>query len=109
MYAFILAVALSLVTVLGDYCVKMSSLRPSLESLKWLIPGALIYAASAFGWFYIFTQKMKFSTAAVVYAVIVIVFHVLLSVFYFHEKIHPVEFIGIGFALISLIILVRFA
>lgn len=104
---FIFAIFLSLITVLGDSFVKKASLLQKYSGLRWLVAGSLIYALTAFGWFLVM-RRMKLSTAAVVYSISVVIFLSLISVFYFKEKLNPSEIIGIGAALLSLILLYRF-
>lgn len=73
-----------------------------------LILGAVIYGLTAFGWFFVM-RKIKLSTVGVLYGVSCVVLLTLVGVFYFKEKINPLEIFGIALAIISLIILSRFA
>jgi len=54
-------------------------------------------------------RKIKLSTLGVLYAVSCVIILTLVGVFYFKEKINLVEIAGIILAVISLIILSRFA
>ena len=101
-------IGLSIVTVLADAFIKHASLQTAFSGWKWLVLGALIYGATAFGWFYVM-RKVKLSTLGVLYSVTVVVFLTLVSVFYFKEKISNLEIVGIIFAIIGLAILARFA
>jgi drug/metabolite transporter (DMT)-like permease len=49
------------------------------------------------------------SSAGVIYALIIIIFNCLLGVFIFKEKLNPPEIMGIMFAVISVVLLYRFA
>lgn len=104
--AFAIGIGLSLITVVGDVLIKHASLQPSFSF--WLILGAIIYGLTAFGWFFVM-KKIKLSTLVVLYSVSCILFLTLISVFYFKEKINPLEIVGIGMAITSLILLFRFA
>lgn len=106
--AFLIGIGLSVITVLGDVLVKHASLQSAFSGWRALILGALIYGVTAFGWFFVM-RKIKLSTLGVLYAVSCVVFLTLVSVFYFKEKIHPIEIFGIALAIISLVILSRFA
>ncbi len=106
--AFSVGVGLSLITALADAFIKHASLQEAFSGWKWLLLGALIYAATALGWFFV-TKKFKLSTAVVLYSVSLIIFLTLISVFYFKEKISPIEIFGIVLAITSLIILSRFS
>ncbi|MFZ5363996.1 MAG: EamA family transporter [Patescibacteria group bacterium] len=107
-WALAIGVGLSLITALADAFIKHSSLQQAFSGWKWLLLGALIYAITALGWFFVL-RKFKLSTAVVLYSVNLIIFLTLISVFYFKEKISPIEIFGIFLAVISLVILYRFA
>ncbi|MCR4311009.1 MAG: hypothetical protein NUV54_00335 [Candidatus Taylorbacteria bacterium] len=68
----------------------------------------LIYTGTAFGWFYVM-KHMKLSSLGIVYALTVSILVVLVGVLYFHEKLNTPEIIGMIMAVISLILLSRFA
>lgn len=106
--SFLVGIGLVLITAFGDAFIKQASLQKDFTGLKWLILGALLYASTAFGWFFVL-RKIKLSTSVVLYSVSLITFSTLLSVLYFKEKITPVEIIAILMAIFSLIILYRFA
>jgi drug/metabolite transporter (DMT)-like permease len=105
--AFLVGIGLSIVTVFGDAVVKNASLQDAFSGWKMLVLGALIYGITAFGWFFVM-RKIKLSTLGALYAVSCVIFLVLVSVFYFKEKINLFEIFGIILAIISLLILSRF-
>ncbi|MDD4878398.1 MAG: hypothetical protein PHO02_05185 [Candidatus Nanoarchaeia archaeon] len=107
-FAILIGIGLSIVTVFGDTIVKHSSLQSGFSGWKWLLLGALIYGATAFGWFFVM-RKIKLSTLGVLYSVSIVIFLTLVSIFYFKEKINLFEIFGIILALISLGILAKFA
>lgn len=106
--AFLIGIGLSLITVLGDSFVKHASLQSRFMGWKWLLLGALIYGATAVGWFFVM-RKIKLSTVGALYSISIIIFLTLVGVFYFKEKISVLEIFGIALAIISLIILSKFA
>jgi len=67
----------------------------------------LIWASVAFGWYYVY-KHLKLSTSAVFYAISTVLFLTFVSVFYFKEKLNAYEIIGIGMAIVSLVLLKRF-
>lgn len=104
---FLIAISLSVITVLADFFVKKSSLLNNVWN-KWLLAGAVVYGLTAIGW--VFTMKnAKLSTLGVIYGVSSVILVVVLSVFVFHEKISTLEIIGILLGIISLILLYRFS
>ena len=105
---FLIGIGLSLITVFADALIKHASLQNSFSGWQMLILGAVIYGLTAFGWFFVM-RKIKLSSVVVLYAVSCVVFLTLISVFYFKEKITILEVFGIFLAIISLIILYRFA
>ncbi len=101
-------IALSIITVFADSLIKQASLQASFSGWKLLILGVVIYGLTGFGWFFVM-RKLKLSTIGALYAVSVVVFLSLVSVFYFKEKISGMEIFGIVLAITSLFILARFA
>jgi len=106
--AFLIGIGLSAITVLADAFIKHASLQNAFSGWQMLILGAVIYGLTAFGWFFVM-RKIKLSTLGVLYGVSVIIILTLVSVFYFKEKISSMEIFGIALAIISLMILSRFA
>jgi len=106
--AFLIGIGLSIVTVLGDVLIKHASLQDAFSGWKFLILGAIIYGVTAFGWFFVM-RKIKLSTIGVLFGVSCIVLLTLVSVFYFKEKINLIEIVGICLAIISIVLLSRFA
>ena len=66
------AVLLALVGVVGDFFVKLAGKEESFD-LKWLVLGALIYATTAIGWFFVM-KHMKLVSLGVIYALSTILF-----------------------------------
>lgn len=107
-YVFIIAIMLALITAGGDFLVKKGALHGGLSGNWWLIAGALVYALTAFGWYYIL-KHIKLSSSVVIYSLSLLIIVVLISVFYFKERISPAEYLGIALAMASIVILYRFA
>ncbi len=100
-------VGLALIGVLGDFFIKLSSVK-SPANLKIFLLGLVIYASTAFGWFFVM-RHVKLSTLGVFYALGTVLFLTILSVGYFKESLNHYEALGIILAIISLILLARFA
>lgn len=105
---FLIGIGLSIITVFGDGLIKEASLQKGFAGWQMLIMGAVIYGLTAFGWFFVM-RRIKLSTLGVLYGVSCIIFLALVSVFFFKEKLNPMEIFGIILAIISLLILARFA
>lgn len=105
---FLIVIGLSIVTVFADALIKQASMKNDFSLLYMLILGAVIYGLTAFGWFFVM-KKIKLSTLGVFYGVSCVILVTLVSVFYFKEEINSFEILGIILAIVSLIILSRFA
>lgn len=99
---------LALIGVVADFFIKVSGNGSKFIDLKWFIIGALLYVSTTFGWFYVM-KHMKLSSLGVVYGLITILLLVFVGVFFFHEKLNVYEIIGIITAIISVILLSKFA
>lgn len=108
LFAFLLGIGLSIVTVVADSFIKQASLQSSFSGWPILVLGAVIYGLTGFGWFFVM-RRMKLSTLGVLYGVSCVLLLTLVSVFYFKEKINLIEILGVGLAIVSLVILARFA
>ncbi len=75
---------------------------------KWFIAGTLVYALSAFGWFYVM-KHIKLSSLGVIYAITSVLLLVIVGIVYFHDKLNVYEIMGVVMAFISLILLTKFA
>lgn len=108
MRAILVVALLALVGVIGDFYIKLSGIGPKYIDTKWFVLGFIIYASTAFGWFYAMKQ-IKLSSLGVIYALTTALLLVVLGIFYFDEKLNAYELVGIATAIISLILLSRFA
>lgn len=99
---------LSIITVLADAFIKNASFQNGFNGWLLLTFGCLVYALTGLGWFFVM-RHVKLSTSGVIYGITCILLLAAASVFYFKEKISSIEVVGICLAIISIIILVRFA
>ncbi len=105
--ALIIAIVLSIITVLADFFVKRASLEKIIWN-KWLILWAIIYWLTAIGWVFVM-KNMKLSTLWVVYGISCIILLTLVSIFIFNEKVNIFEIIGILLWIMSIVLLYRFS
>ncbi len=101
-------VLLALVGVVGDFFINLAGEGKKFVELKWFIVGFIIYALTAFGWFFVM-KNIKLSTLGVFYAISTVLFLTIVSTFYFKEPLGWYEIIGIIMAIISLVLLGKFA
>jgi len=107
MVSFLLAIGLSIITVVADWIIKIASLEKGFLGWKMLTLGCLVYALTGVGWFFVM-RNMKLSVSGVLYGVTCILLLALLSIFYFREKITTLELLGLGLAVASIVLLARF-
>lgn len=94
--------------VIGDSFLKISGGGEKFVNLKFFIIGLVVYASTAFGWFYVM-KSVKLSTIGVIYSISTVLLLVAVGVIFFHEKLKIHEIIGIVAAIISIVLLSRFA
>ena len=107
-FSLLFVVGFALLGVVGDFFLKLAGNGQKFMEVKWFLIGFLIYASTAFGWFYVM-KHLKLATVGTVYAVIIVLLLSLIGTFYFHEQLKLFEIIGIAMAIISLVLLGRFA
>lgn len=105
--ALILIVILAFIGVVGDFFIKIAGKDKQIKT-SWFAIGLIIYALTAFGWLYVM-RHVKLSTLGVFYGVSTVLFLTFLSIFYFKESLNIYEGFGIFLAIISMILLGRFA
>jgi len=106
--SFLIILFLTGVGVFADSLLKTSGQGEKFIEWRWFWPGLIIYASTAFGWFYVM-KHIKLSTLGVFYAVSTVILLTLVSVVFFKENLNMMEGIGIIMAITSLILLSRFA
>src|SRR5262245_6419283 len=106
--AVLVTVAFSVIGVVGDYFLKLASGREQPLRSAWFYLGFALYASTAFGWVYVM-QRLKLATIGVVYSVSMILLLTAVGVVLFRESLNYYEIAGIGLALASLVLLMRFA
>ncbi|MFZ3071623.1 MAG: EamA family transporter [Thermodesulfobacteriota bacterium] len=106
--AVFVTIALGGFLIIGDYFIKIASYHDKPIATKAFYIGALIYMLSTFVWVYLF-KYLKLSTIGVVYSVSTVLFLTLLGIFVFNEALNNYEFAGIALAIVSILLLTKFA
>ncbi|MEI6493404.1 MAG: transporter [Verrucomicrobiota bacterium] len=104
---FIATIGLSFLCVGADYLLKRASAFPQPYKSPWFIVAVFIEASTAFGWIYVM-QHIKLATLGAFYSVSIVLLLALLGVTVFNESLSSREYLGIGFAILSLVLLGRF-
>lgn len=106
--AVLITIAFSVIGVLGDYFLKLASGREQSLRTNWFYLGFALYASTAFGWVFVM-KHLKLATISVLYSVSLVLLLTAIGVFVFREPLNYFEVIGIALAVISLVLLMRFA
>ena len=106
--AVLVTIAFSVVGVLGDYFLKLASARDQpLRAISFYL-GFALYASTAFGWVFVM-KHLKLATISVLYSVSLVLLLTAIGVVLFQESLNSFEVTGIVLAVISLVLLMRFA
>ncbi len=108
MTAILVTIAFSMVGVLGDYFLKLSSANDQPLRTRWFYVGFVVYASTAFGWVFVM-RHLKLGTIGVVYSISMVLLLTAVGVILFGESLNRYEIAGIVLALASLVLLMRFA
>jgi|SRR5262249_51728723 drug/metabolite transporter (DMT)-like permease len=107
-FPIFVTVGFSAVGVLGDYLLKLASSQKEPLRSGWFYLGFAVYASTAFGWVYVM-RYLKLATIGVVYSVSMILLLTMIGTIAFREALRPAEVVGLVMAIISLVLLMRFA
>ena len=105
--AVLVTVAFSVVGVLGDYFLKLASTREQPLRTGSFYVGFALYASTAFGWVFVM-RDLKLATIGVLYSVSMVLLRTAVGLVLFGESMNYYELAGIVFALVSLVLLMRF-
>ena len=106
--AVLVTIAFSVIGVLGDYFLKLASARDQSLRTGSFYVGFALYASTAFGWVFVM-KHLKLATIGVLYSVSLVLLLTAIGVVLFRESLNYYEVIGIVLAVISLVLLMRFA
>jgi drug/metabolite transporter (DMT)-like permease len=106
--AVLVTIAFSVIGVVGDYFLKLASAREQPLRTGWFYLGFSLYALTAFGWVFVMS-RLKLATIGVLYSVSLVLLLTAVGVVLFRESLNYFEVIGIVFAVLSLVLLIRFA
>jgi small multidrug resistance pump len=106
--AVVVTIAFSLIGVIGDYFLKLASVRDQPLRTGWFYVGFALYASTAFGWVFVM-KYLKLATISVLYSVSMVLLLTAVGVVLFRETLNAFELAGIALAVASLVLLMRFA
>lgn len=100
-------IGIAVVTVVGDYFIKLASLTNNPVHNRWFLAGCAMYVLSTFGWVFAL-RHIKLASIGVLYSLSIVILLAALGVFVFGETLSRVELVGFGFAVIAIVLLGRF-
>ena len=106
--AVLVTIAFSIIGVIGDYFLKIASTRDHPLRTAWFYLGFALYASTAFAWVFVMSH-LKLATISVLYSVSLVLLLTAIGVLLFRESLNYLEVIGIVLAVVSLVLLMRFA
>jgi drug/metabolite transporter (DMT)-like permease len=106
--AVLVTIGFSVIGVLGDYFLKLASAKEQSLRTSCFYLGFALYASTAFGWVFVM-KHLKLATISVLYSVSLVLLLTGIGVVLFHESLNYFEVIGIVLAVMSLVLLMRFA
>ena len=104
----IIAICLAGVGVLGDFFIKLSGNGAKYISWPYFIIGSIIYALTAFGWFYVL-KHVNLSILGIIYSLATIILLFIVGTLFFKEHVSSYEVVGIVLGIISIALLARFS
>jgi drug/metabolite transporter (DMT)-like permease len=107
MKSILLIILVTSVGVLGDFFIKLAGVDKATH-WRWLALGTVLYAATAIGWFRVM-KHVSLSALGAIYALTTVLLLVAIGVAYFHERLNTYEVVGIVMAILSVVLLSRFA
>ena len=106
--AVVVTIAFSVIGVLGDYFLKLASAREEPLRASTFYLGFVLYASTAFGWVFVM-KYLKLATISVLYSFSLVLLITAMGVVLFRESLNYFEVLGIVLAVVSLVLLMRFA
>jgi len=104
----LIVISLEGVGVLADYFIKLAGNGSKYITYPFFIVGMIIYALTAFGWFYVM-KHIKLSTLGIFYSVTTAILLAFVGTIFFKEHLNLYDILGITLGIISIIILARFS
>jgi drug/metabolite transporter (DMT)-like permease len=100
-------IGIAIISVIGDYFLKLASLEPHAVQNRLFLVGCVIYMLSALGWVYIM-RHIKLGPLGVIYSLSISILLTALGVLVFGETLNRYELAGFGFGLLAIVLLGRF-
>lgn len=98
---------IAVITVLGDYFLKMADTEKPLKGF-YIALGCLIYGATGLAWFQVM-RHLKLATLGSLFCVFMVLLMAILGAVVFNERLSRIEMFGILLGVLSVFLLARFS
>jgi drug/metabolite transporter (DMT)-like permease len=102
-----IVIGIAVITVVGDYFIKLASLESRQLMNRWFGAGCAMYLLSTVGWVFVMPH-MKLAVIGVVYSLSVVILMALLGVCVFGESITRYEVAGLFLGASAILLLGKF-
>lgn len=107
-YGLFFTLMTGIVVIAGDVILKIAAAREGMAAtLPLIVIGCVLYSAAAVLWFWAM-RHTTLAQAAVAYSMFTLLVLAAIGAFWFKEDIGGREWAGIGFALMSMMMMARF-
>lgn len=104
--SFFILAAITTMTILGDYCIKLATHRDTGLRSAWFLFGALLYGLPAIGWFFLM-KSHSLAMIGVMYSGATLILLTMLGYVMFNEKLGLREILGLSLAIAAVIVMSR--
>ncbi len=106
MHPALALVAIVIVTILGDWCLKHASIRGGWLDNPYFLAGTGLYTLTGIGFVYAM-RHLTLASIGVWYSMLTVLFMAGLGVVAFEERLTPREILGIVLAIAALALMLR--
>lgn len=104
--AVLVTVLIALVTVVGDYFIKVASASTPQFLNRHFFIGLVLYSLTAFFWVLVMPH-LKLAYLGVIYSLTIVLSLCFMGLLFFGETLRPTEWLGVALACVSLLLLHR--
>lgn len=104
--SLIILAAITGLTLLGDYAIKVSTEKDAGLISSWFLFGAILYGLPAIGWFFLM-KSHSLAMIGVMYSASTMLLLAALGYFVFKETFGWREIVGLGLAVAAVIVMSR--
>ena len=104
MNSFLILTAIIIMTIVGDYCIKLASGKPDGLTSQVFILGAVLYGIPAIGWYFLM-KSHSLAAIGVFYSASTILLLTALGYFVFNESIGLKDGLGVTLAILSVVVM----